>query len=143
MNLFIKRVVLDAILARCVESYPYEAVGLMLGRLADRKVVDALSMKNVYEGDRRVRYMIDPMEYYRAEKTAEERGLEVVGVYHSHPDVAAKPSTYDLEYALTGWSYLIVSVTQGRVLDYVSWRIVERDGAKIYLRESVNVLEDL
>ncbi|MEM4281723.1 MAG: M67 family metallopeptidase [Candidatus Caldarchaeum sp.] len=137
MKLVIKREVLDTILARCVEGYPYETAGLMLGYSGNRKVVDSLPTANIHEGDRRVRYRIDPMEYYRAEKTAEERGLQVVGVYHSHPDVAARPSAYDLEYALPGWSYLIVSVTKGKVLDYASWHVVDRKGFKEYLREDL------
>ncbi|MEM1965713.1 MAG: M67 family metallopeptidase [Candidatus Caldarchaeum sp.] len=141
MKLFIKRKVLDTILTRCVEGYPYETAGLMLGYGGSRKAVDSLPTANVHEGDRRVRYRIDPMEYYRAEKTAEERGLQVVGVYHSHPDVAARPSAYDLEYAMPGWSYLIVSVTKSRVLEYTSWYVLERNGQKEYVEEDLTIID--
>lgn len=128
MKLVIKRGALEEIIRRCVDSYPYETAGLMLGK--DNIVFEALHLRNVHEDDHRVRYRLDPMEYYAAEKTAEAKGYEVLGVYHSHPDVPAVPSQYDLQYALPPWSYLIVSVTSGKHLGYNGWKAVERDGIK-------------
>jgi len=141
VKIVFKKGVLNVIFKRCVDGYPYETAGLMLGSLDDRVVVDSMPTSNVHEDNRRVRYRIDPIEYYRVEKYAAARGLEVVGVYHSHPDVAPRPSQYDLEYALPGWSYLIVSVTEGRVLDYACWRALERNGVKEYLREILEAEE--
>jgi proteasome lid subunit RPN8/RPN11 len=46
-----------------------------------------------------------------------------VGFYHSHPDHPAEPSSFDLEHAWPYYSYLIVSVRDGRVADARSWRM--------------------
>lgn len=130
------------ILDHCVESYPYECCGLMLGKDEDeRRVVDVVRVSNVHEGDRRVRYRIDPMEYYRVEKSAEERGLRVVGTYHSHPNVAARPSQYDLEHSFPWYSYLIVSVSSGGVVEYRSWRREDTNEGPRFVEEGVRVEE--
>ena len=119
----IGRDVLERILRHCVESYPYECCGLMLGtsQEGNRVVIDVVRVSNVHEDDRRVRYMIDPMEYYEAEKQAEKRGLQVVGIYHSHPNVPARPSQYDLNHSFPWYTYLIVSVNEGGVAEYRAW----------------------
>jgi proteasome lid subunit RPN8/RPN11 len=139
MKLVVKRRVFEEIAKRCIEGYPYETAGLMFGDLGSRLVLDIYPVQNIHEHDRRVRYRIDPMEYYRAEKTAEEKGMTIVGVYHSHPNVAARPSAYDLEYALPPWSYLILSVNHEKVLEYASWRAVQNNGEKKFLQEEVVV----
>ena len=52
-------------------------------------------------------------------------GLEVVGVWHSHPDHSAQPSETDRSAAWEGWSYLILSVTSEGVTESRSWRLRE------------------
>jgi proteasome lid subunit RPN8/RPN11 len=59
----------------------------------------------------------------RGERYARERGLEVVGNYHSHPDDRAVPSQFDLDHAWPTWSYIIVSVREGTALDLRSWEM--------------------
>ena len=66
------------------------------------------------DGEARTRYAIAPEDYLAAERRARVEGLEIVGVYHSHPDVAARPSAYDTEHAWPGYRYLIVSVVAGQ-----------------------------
>ena len=57
------------------------------------------------------------------EKEAHERGLEVVGFYHSHPDVEARPSAFDRDHAWSGYSYVIVSVRGGTAQETRSWEL--------------------
>ena len=57
-------------------------------------------------------FQVDPLELYRSEKLAEEKGYDVAGFYHSHPDCAAIPSTEDLEHMIPGMIYVIVSITR-------------------------------
>ena len=59
----------------------------------------------------------------RGEQYARERQLDVIGFYHSHPDVAAVPSVFDREHAWPTYSYLIVSVLQGEAVDIRSWEL--------------------
>jgi proteasome lid subunit RPN8/RPN11 len=60
-----------------------------------------------------------------AEKLAESKGLEVVGVFHSHPDHPARPSDTDREWALPWYSYVITSVESGEAQRTSSWRLKE------------------
>ncbi|PZV11076.1 MAG: metal-dependent protease of the PAD1/JAB1 superfamily [Leptolyngbya sp.] len=69
------------------------------------------------------RYYIDPADLLRVQKSARDRGLEIVGIYHSHPDHPAVPSECDRALAWPVYSYVIVSVVQGRVADLKSWRL--------------------
>ena len=59
----------------------------------------------------------------RGEKRAREKGLDVIGFYHSHPDERAVPSQYDLEHAWPTYSYIVVSIKQGRAADLRSWEM--------------------
>ena len=99
-------------------AYPEEACGLLLGNnLKDRKLVtDVLKVTNIREeGTRHNRYMLAPQEYLMGELLAEKRGLEVIGVFHSHPDHDACPSEIDLEFAIPGFVYLITGFVKNHV----------------------------
>ena len=98
------------------EAYPFEGCGILLGRIEeDRKiVVEVLMTDNAREETaQHNRYLIPPEEQLQAEDLAEERGLEVIGFFHSHPDHPARPSDTDLEYGWPGYSYLITTVQGG------------------------------
>ncbi len=108
-----------------VREYPYECCGLLLGRMGGEEamVLQVLEARNVYPGDRRAGYLVDPLEYYRAELRAEAEDVEVLGIYHSHPDKPAKPSKKDESEAYRGYLYLIVSVYNHAVKDVKVWRL--------------------
>ncbi|GBC68789.1 hypothetical protein HRbin01_00474 [archaeon HR01] len=132
---------MEKIIQHCQQEYPFEACGLMLGREGDeRYITDVVKMANSYSGDRHVRYSIDPMEYYRAEMRAAEMKMRIYGVYHSHPDVQARPSAYDLEHFFPWYSYLIVSVVRGRVAEYRAWHLEETGGARTASEESLEIV---
>ncbi|HZI46372.1 MAG TPA: M67 family metallopeptidase, partial [Pyrinomonadaceae bacterium] len=71
-------------------DYPFECCGLMLGRFeseARKVVVETYPISNAREEEaKRNRFLIRPEELMRGEKYAREKGLDVVGFYHSHPD---------------------------------------------------------
>lgn len=118
---------LSEIRAHGESDYPYECCGLMLGRFeADgRKTVSMTHpISNAREEQaKRNRFLIRPEELLRGEKYAREKGLDVIGFYHSHPDDAAVPSQYDLAHAWPTYSYIVVSVEQGRAADLRSWEM--------------------
>jgi proteasome lid subunit RPN8/RPN11 len=61
--------------------------------------------------DPATRFLIDPADHFAALRTARSRGLEVVGVYHSHPASPPEPSPRDLdEFSESGQLYAIVSL---------------------------------
>ena len=108
-------------------SYPFEACGVMIGRPpADgRRVVveDAFHARNLSVESGRDRFLLDPEDHLAADRVARQRGLEVVGFWHSHPDHPARPSQTDREAAWEGYSYLIVSHPAFGANDFRSWRL--------------------
>ncbi len=117
-----------AIQAHGEATYPDECCGLMLGRLVqgDKHILELLPAENARkESDRHNRFLISPRTMFEAEKRAREKGMEVLGFYHSHPDAEAKPSRFDLDHAWPFYSYLIVSVSGGRAGDMTCWRLAD------------------
>ena len=84
-----------------------------------------MAIGNQKQEDRHKRYLIEPKDLLKAEKLAREKKLDVVGIYHSHPDHPARYSDYDRDHALPNLSYVIVSVRGGEVADTLSWRLRE------------------
>lgn len=99
----------------------------MLGRFDDggkKLVTETYQISNAREEEaKRNRFLIRPEELLRGEKYAREKGLDVVGFYHSHPDDRAVPSQYDLEHAWPTYSYIVVAVENGRAADLRSWEM--------------------
>lgn len=104
-----------------VERYPEECCGALLG--SARVVVQIRPTQNVSPGPKSQQFEIDPRDLLAVHQEARQRGLEVLGYYHSHPDSPARPSTRDFEVALPDVSYLIVAVRGGRVLEQRCWRL--------------------
>jgi proteasome lid subunit RPN8/RPN11 len=123
-----------AIAAHAAESYPYEGCGLLLGIVENgANVVHALfPVPNVWEvqEERRVRFRIDEMDLVDAELAADDRGLDVIGIFHSHPDHPPIASLRDLNWATwTGYSYLITEVLNGIPGQSKSWQLLpDRSG---------------
>jgi proteasome lid subunit RPN8/RPN11 len=113
--------------AHGVEAYPHECCGALLGRDrdADREVVDLLPLPNRREDSPRNRFSISPEDFRSAEKAGQERGLELVGWYHSHPDHPALPSEFDRQHAWPWYSYVIVSVERSEAKQMASWRLAD------------------
>lgn len=118
-----------AIAAHAVEAHPEECCGLMLGRFDEdgRKVVhELLPITNAREDEaRHNRFLIGPMEMLKGEREARARGLDIVGIYHSHPDCPARPSQFDLDHAWPVYSYIIVTSHADRTGDMLSWQLRE------------------
>lgn len=114
-------------LARIAEegrrSYPHECCGFLLGSWSEerRTVTEILPAENARSDSRHNRYLIPPEVFLRVQKAAEARFLDVVGFYHSHPDVEARPSAFDRDHAWPGYSYVIVSVRGGAPRETRSW----------------------
>jgi proteasome lid subunit RPN8/RPN11 len=114
------------------DAYAEEGVGLLLGRTGPDGYVatDIAPLPNGSpDEERRRRYWVGPEEMLRAEQAAERRGLELIGVYHSHPDHPALPSQTDLEMAWPSFAYLITRVAAGRAQETRAWTLLaDRSG---------------
>lgn len=137
MTLKLSETDLDAIRRHAEDSYPEECAGAIAGtRNGDVKAATELwPADNVHGGERERRFLIEPLKFKEFEERADERGMELLGFYHSHPDHLAEPSDYDREHAWPGWSYVIASVSQRRVEDLRSW--VLRDDRSGYDEEQL------
>ena len=122
-----------AINAHGESDYPYECCGLLIGLFKEdgsKEVVETYPISNAREEEaKRNRFLIRPEELLAGERAAVQKGLDVVGFYHSHPDDAAVPSGYDLDHAWPIYSYIIVSVREGSARDLRSWEM-EGDRSK-------------
>ncbi|MEL6263078.1 MAG: M67 family metallopeptidase [Cyanobacteria bacterium J06626_6] len=139
--------------AHAERVYPEECCGLMLGSLgvqtaaAFRKkwlselvpltnewVPDVLPVSSGVDVDakeanatsvhtKKRRYWVDPKDMLRVQREAREKGLNIIGVYHSHPDHVAEPSECDRALAWTEYAYIIVSVRKGKAVDVQNWAL--------------------
>lgn len=106
-------------------GYPYESCGVLIGqRAAERTAVTELTHARNRNSERAAdRFDLDPEDLMRADRRAREAGLEIVGIWHTHPDHPACPSETDRQNAWPDWSYLIVSVNDGVAGEVRSWRL--------------------
>lgn len=114
------------------KTYPFECGGMLIGRFenGEKSVVELLPMENAMtETEQHNRVLILPKDVLRAERYARAQKLDVIGYYHSHPDHPAVPSQFDLDHALPVWTYIIVSVREGKAADVRAWEM-EHDRSK-------------
>ena len=127
------------------ETYPHECCGVLLGQFSDeRRIVEAtVRCSNTRTDSPRNRYHIAPQELMRVQRQAREKGLEIIGFYHSHPDHPAQPSSTDLAEAhWIGCSYVITSVQQGKAAVTNSFLLAgTQEEDKHFLQERVSVGE--
>ncbi|HMV29648.1 MAG TPA: M67 family metallopeptidase [Anaerolineales bacterium] len=118
-------------------AYPGEGAGFLLG--VDGEVKGVLPLDNAREEEARYnRFLLTPEDYLKAEMKAMELGVDLIGVFHSHPDCPNVPSEYDREWAQPFFSYIISRVDQGKTVSHRSWRLQE-DRSK-YDEEQIEVL---
>lgn len=115
-------------------DYPHECCGLLVGeRRADGwEARGARPARNLNSERARDRYLLDPADFIRADREARALGLDIVGIYHSHPDHPALASETDRENAWPAFAYLIVGVRGGKAAE---WRVWEYDGERFQERQ--------
>jgi proteasome lid subunit RPN8/RPN11 len=125
------------------ETYPQECCGVLLGQMDGdvRTVTSTARCGNTRIDSPQNRYHIDPKELIRIQRQGRERGEDIVGFYHSHPDHPAQWSKTDLEEAhWIGCSYVITRVAQGKADVTNSFALSGTDEAdKAFADEKVEV----
>ncbi len=126
-KIFLSDEVSGRIRAHGAETYPHECCGALLGREneASREVKALFPVVNRRDDSPRNRFSVTAEDVRAADRAAREKGLEVLGWYHSHPDHPARPSEYDREHAWPWYSYVIVSVANGIPQEMISWRLAD------------------
>jgi proteasome lid subunit RPN8/RPN11 len=152
LQLLMSHDVAEGIRRHGAETFPFECCGALLGRDSaftedggsnqqspepPREVVELFPLVNRREDSPRNRFALTAEDVRDAEKAALQRGLDVVGWYHSHPDHPARPSAFDREHAWPWYSYVIVSVMGGTPAEMTSWRL--NDDRQDYSPESIEI----
>ena len=133
---------LDQIFRHAAITYPQECCGLLLGTSEqdNKLVLDVWETENVWtvaraeelptshqfdpqKFSKQNRFMIAPEVLLHVQKVVRDRQINILGIYHSHPDYPATPSELDRLIAWSDYSYLIVSVSQGKATNYYSWQL--------------------
>ena len=120
----------DAIRKHGEETYPHECCGVLLGQMDGdvRSVTSTARCGNTRTDSPQNRYHIDPKELVRIQREGRERGEDIIGFYHSHPDHPAQWSQTDLAEAhWIGCSYVITRVAQGKAEDTNSFELTGMD----------------
>lgn len=124
-------------------SYPYEGCGLLLGESENgnnrAKAIFPVENRWEVEEEKRIRFHISAGDMLQAELAAMREGLDIIGIFHSHPDDEPIASPRDLAWATwPGYSYLITAVRQGQPGQSRSWQLEnDRSG---FAEEQVEIL---
>ncbi|MBC7926972.1 MAG: M67 family metallopeptidase [Bryobacteraceae bacterium] len=106
----------DVMVAHAQSTYPGECCGAMLGRTngGNKDVTRAVVLENAFAGSQGARYEIRPEDLISADKAARSQGLDLIGIFHSHPDCDAYFSKTDLENSCPWYSFVVLSVKAGK-----------------------------
>jgi proteasome lid subunit RPN8/RPN11 len=107
-----------------ITAFPDECCGFMFGHTdaaGNRVVTEALPINNAALENRKRRFEIAPRDYMKGERHADENGIELLGIYHSHPNHPAIPSEHDRVAAQPFFSYVIISTEGDGVKNTRSW----------------------
>jgi proteasome lid subunit RPN8/RPN11 len=119
------RSILDRLTAHAQGAYPRECCGFLLGQDFDGELMvdDVMPAGNVASD--KGRYEIAPESVLLAERSALERGLSILGVYHSHPDGDRTPSDTDRREGIPNLPHVIMSIESTGKCDASAWMLTE------------------
>lgn len=112
----IEKAAWDAMVLHAERTYPEECCGAMLGRMnGDKKIViRAVPIDNSYTGEKGARYELRPADLLAADRQARSSGLDLIGIFHSHPNCDAYFSETDLKNSCPWYSFVVLSVRDGK-----------------------------
>ena len=88
----------DKLITHAIERQPNESCAMLLGK----KIDDAWNVKEVFLTQNidksQTNFTISPEELLKGYQFAEKMHLELVGVFHSHPNSDATPSDTDKKF---------------------------------------------
>jgi proteasome lid subunit RPN8/RPN11 len=113
----------DEMVAHARAAYPDECCGAMLGSVngGGKRVTVAVRLENVSAGPQAARYELRPEDLLHCDREARRQGLDLVGIYHSHPDCGAYFSETDLKNSCPWYSFVVLSIQKGEFDHANSW----------------------
>ena len=112
-----------AMVAHARKTYPNECCGAMLGSADNgtKLVSVAMPLQNAFAGAQAARYELRPEDLLAADKAAREHKMDLIGIYHSHPDCDAYFSKTDLQNSCPWYSFVVLSIQKGEFHHANSW----------------------
>jgi proteasome lid subunit RPN8/RPN11 len=106
----------ETMVAHAEAKFPNECCGAMIGKIdgAEKHVISAAPMENAYSGAQGARYELRPEDLLEADRRARSAGMDLIGIFHSHPDCDAYFSKTDLENSCPWYSFVVLSVKGGK-----------------------------
>lgn len=108
-------------IAQAREEAPYEACGVIAGQ--EGKPIKLYRTANAEQST--TTYRLEPEEQYRIFMEMEEKGWELLGIYHSHPAFPAYPSARDIKQAYFPEAFYIIVSLAREEPEIRAFRIVE------------------
>ncbi|HVY54919.1 MAG TPA: M67 family metallopeptidase [Thermodesulfobacteriota bacterium] len=121
----ILRSVYDGIIRHAESGFPHEVCGVLVG--ADGRITHYRECRNLNTERAHDRYDLDPESFKQADEWARGEGLEILGIYHSHPDHPSIASETDRQRAWPEWIYIIFSINGGKYNDARAWVLEDFD----------------
>jgi proteasome lid subunit RPN8/RPN11 len=105
----------EVMVSHARSTYPNECCGAMIGSIdGDHKLVrEAVPLANAFEGAQGARYELRSQDLLDADAAARKRGMDLIGIFHSHPDCDAYFSKTDLENSCPWYSFVVLSIKNG------------------------------
>lgn len=116
----------NGIIEHAEGGFPDEVCGVIIGNgdeITHYRKCNNLNTKRAHD-----RYELDPESFKKADDWARENGMEIRGIYHSHPDHPSLPSETDRQRAWPEWIYIIFSINSGKYNDARAWMLEDFDG---------------
>lgn len=128
----------QTMILQALDESPSECCGLLAGKRLDRGWVAEEVFPLVNELKSATRFRSEPRSLLSALRLIEHRGMDVVGIYHSHPNTDAIPSRTDLAWRWAdGVADLIISLAGDNPV-VRAWRLGERDFEELQLTTGEN-----
>jgi proteasome lid subunit RPN8/RPN11 len=111
----IKEEAWDVMVSHARAAYPNECCGAMLGSIdgSEKLVRVAIALENAFDGAKAARYELKPQDLLAADAEARRREMDLIGIFHSHPDCDAYFSKTDLENSCPWYSFVVLSIKKG------------------------------
>jgi proteasome lid subunit RPN8/RPN11 len=106
----------DLMVSHAQKTYPNECCGAMIGAIdgSEKTVHVAVPLENAFAGEQGERYELRQEDLLRADSEARQRGMDLIGIFHSHPDCDAYFSKTDLENSCPWYSFVVMSIKNGK-----------------------------
>jgi proteasome lid subunit RPN8/RPN11 len=136
--IFLNQSVLSELQA-VVESTEEESCGFLFGKdgIGFRHVTMLMQVPNISCFNKKKHFEIDVKDYVHAERFACCHDLQLLGVFHSHPNSPATPSETDRQSAQPYFSYFILSLKNKKFEALRSWAL---NDSRQFEEESLSII---